>query len=415
MFTKFKDDTTFIPKLEELLKPTLHGKIVKQEVTPLTSFGENFGSEILKVDVTVEENGKQRQVHGVGKLIPSSEVQLEIFNTQVTFKNEIGFYADIVPAMQEFQREHGVAPTEYFPEMYGARISLDPQSKAVDLNAILLLENLKVKGFFTVDKYKGFDVDSTKTVLRALANFQATTVALRKKKPDVFSSKVQPYLAEWTAPAFPEPLNVEPILKENPNTAYLAIKAQNAISKKRIKKIREPWACVTHNDLWVNNVMVRESNGMIHDIKFVDFQVIDYASPVCDLIFFLFSSVPNSVLRYHFDKLLQYYYKEFINTLSLYKVNTKEFSFESFEEELRLEGCYQVNHSIFMLFPILGSPEPPKPIGKVPQWDPNNEAGASNGDADKKPAPGGIPQTFNLPMKEKVWYIVEEAAKHNWI
>lgn len=146
MYTKFKEDTTFIPKLEELLKPNIHGKIVKQEVTPLTSVGENFGSEILKVDVTVEENGKQRVVHGVGKLIPSSEAQLEIFNTQVTFKNEIGFYADIVPALQEFQREHGVAPTESFPEMYGARINLDPQSKVVDLNAILLLENLKVKG-----------------------------------------------------------------------------------------------------------------------------------------------------------------------------------------------------------------------------------------------------------------------------
>lgn len=272
-----------------------------------------------------------------------------------------------------------------------------------------------VLGFFTVDKLKGFDVDSTKTVIKALANFQATTVALRKKKPGVFSSKVQPYLSEWVAPEFPEPLNVEPILKENPNTAHLAMRTQTAISKKRIKKIREPWACVTHNDLWVNNVMVRESNGVIQDIKFVDFQVIDYASPVVDLIFFLFSSVPNSVLRYHLDKLLQYYYKEFVNTLSLYKVNTKEFSFESFQEELRLEGPYQVHHSIFMLFPILGSPDPPKTIGKAPQWDPNNKAADSNGQAEKKPGPGGMILVFTLPMKEKVWYIAEEAVKRNWI
>ena len=145
----FKEPTTELKDIEGLFKGHVNGKVTKHVVEPLTSFGENFGSEILKVQATVEENGKEKVIHAVAKLIPPTEEQLEIFNTQVTFKNEIALYDVIVPILQDFQREYKFAEiADYFPKFYGGRLNLKPgnSNDVVDMDAVIMLENLKTEG-----------------------------------------------------------------------------------------------------------------------------------------------------------------------------------------------------------------------------------------------------------------------------
>lgn len=411
--------TTSIKDLESLTKDHVKGRIVKHEVRPLTEVGENFGSEIVVVDMTVEEDEKEHVVHAVAKLIPPTDMQQEIFNTKVTYKNEIGFYAEIVPALKLFQKEQGVANVaevlDYFPELYGARISLNPSSNDIDKDAVILMENLKISGFKNLDRQNGFDLPTTKLVLKTFAKFQATVVGLKLKRPDIFEAKVKPYIYEWKSePPF---MTYDNVITENPETAHLAPRVARALEKGklRIKRIREPWATIIHNDAWVNNIMLKLSNEEVVDIKLVDFQIFDYASPACDVIFFLLTSVQVPVLKYHFDKLLRFYYDEFISTLQLLRVDINPFTYESFQEELKIEGPYQVYHSLFLL-PVVFGPKGGfrKPPGKVREWNPN---GISNGSS--SPATNGPPKpgAFKLTQqcKEKLWYIVEEAAKRKWI
>ncbi|XP_050294684.1 uncharacterized protein LOC126734895 [Anthonomus grandis grandis] len=396
---KIKDDTTFIVDLSELLSEKINGKIVNHHVEPLMPVGgENFGSEMVKIDVTVEDsNGNQTVLHGVGKLLPSTELQREMFSVQVTFKSEIGFYSEIVPTLIKFQAEHGMASMEYFAELLGARTSLEPHSKTVDENAVIILENLKLKGFHNQDRLEGFDLESTKKVLQSLANLQATTLSLRKKQPELFETKVRPHLHE---PRPLPPFNYDKLLTENLETATLVGKIHNLLNKSQRTIIREPWATVTHNDFWINNIMItNKADGTIDKIKLIDFQMPDYSSPVRDVIFFLFSSVSMPVLRYHLDKLLQYYFTEFISVLKKFDVDLKEFTYESFLEELRLEGGLQVHHSLFMV-PIILAP-------KEKRVEPNN--------SNKLAPPLEGQQHFTSAMKEKIWFIVAEAAKRNWI
>jgi hypothetical protein len=198
--------------------------------------------------------------------------------------------------------------------------------------------------------------------------------------------------------------------------------------------------------------MVKHTNETVTDIKLVDFQIIDYGSPIHDLAFFLFTSVQGPVLRYHFNKLLLFYYNEFIKTLQQSKVDLKEFSFESFEEELKLEMGAEICHSLVMLNVVFGPKGLPKIPGKAPEWNPNQQTngntstpshagppgghagpGAHGGPAGHKgpSGPGGHggpggpdkpasdegPPVFPWPTacKEKLWFMVEEAAKRNWI
>lgn len=139
-----------IKNLEEVINPFLQNnkKIISKTVSYLTTSGENYGSEMLKIDLVIEneESNKKETLNVVAKLIPESELFQKVFNIQVTFKSEIAFYQTIVPTLQNFQKERGDTNTmNCFPKPYGGRINLN-NSDNVDKDAILLLENLALKG-----------------------------------------------------------------------------------------------------------------------------------------------------------------------------------------------------------------------------------------------------------------------------
>lgn len=124
--------------------------IVKQSVTRLTQSGEHFGSLMLKVDVEIQtDEDCIEKLHVVAKKLPTDPSLQEIFNVQVTFKNEIAFYDTIIPTLQDFHREQGVADViDCFPEFYGARLGLSTTCDKPDVNhAVILLENLKESGW----------------------------------------------------------------------------------------------------------------------------------------------------------------------------------------------------------------------------------------------------------------------------
>jgi hypothetical protein len=120
-------------------------------------------------------------------MVPPSEFIQEVFNTPVTFRNEIAFYKDILPILQDFQRQHGVKEViDFVPKYYGSRRNLKGDEGKVDQDAVLLLENLKVANYTTFDRTQGFDLDAAKLIITDLAQFHAVPLALKLEKPEIF-------------------------------------------------------------------------------------------------------------------------------------------------------------------------------------------------------------------------------------
>lgn len=138
-----------IEKLEELMRKYIAEtqKVTGTKISRLTAPGENFGSTILKLDLTLQDDdGKTEDLSVVAKLIPELEFFRMIFNVQVTFKIEAAFYEVIIPNLQDFQKQQGVQDViDFFPKFYGARMNLDGSDR-VDGDAVILLENLKLSG-----------------------------------------------------------------------------------------------------------------------------------------------------------------------------------------------------------------------------------------------------------------------------
>lgn len=96
--------------------------------------------------------------------------------------------------------------------------------------------------------------------------------------------------------------------------------------------------------------MNKIENGEIVKNIFLDFQIYGYRSVVVDLFFFLWTSVQKKVLEEHLDHLLVHYHSNLLATLNSFKMDTTEFGYDAFEEEIRLETEFEFGHTLLFMF-----------------------------------------------------------------
>jgi thiamine kinase-like enzyme len=347
-----------IKNIEDLIPLGDGKKIVDCKIKLLTAPGENSGSVMLKVDFTVKTPTGNEEIHAAAKTVPPNELIQEVFNTAVTFRNEIAFYKKIVPLLQDFQRQHGVKEViDFVPKYYGSRLNLKGDEGKVDQDAVLLLENLKVANYDTLDRTRGFDLDAAKLIITDLARFHAVPLALKLQKPDVFEREIKPFLMLWTPKERQRSeLNkhVSRLIDDIEELKPLKERILNAFDESFApRETRETFATITHNDCWVNNFLLKLENGKPVKNIIVDYQLCSYGSPARDIVFFLYSSVQDDVLKEHYDDLIKLYYQIFISTLEQLKCVTAPFTFEALEKEINNEARYsQFGHVTFMLYPV---------------------------------------------------------------
>ncbi|KAK9702717.1 Ecdysteroid kinase-like family [Popillia japonica] len=375
-----------IKDFESLIEPSLKPgqKFLWCECKRLLSPGENYGSIMLQVEARVSnQSGANEIIHCVAKTCPPTDMIKEIFNTKVTFKREIEVYKTLVPSLNEFGKENGLDNVmNFFATFLGGRVSLNPNSDVVDDDAVLLLENLKVKGYDTVDRFTGFNLDCAKFLLNDLATLHGVTLAYRLKKPEEFAKKIRPHLKKAFSFNVSDDLQVNAVkgleamlVGESEFSAYIpkaveAIMKVTSISIEDPPKERELFATFTHNDFWVNNTMLRIEEGKPVSNRMVDFQVIEYRSLAHDVLFFLYSSVELSVLENHLDDLFQYYYDQFVGILKKFNCDVSEFTFENYMQECKNIAIQEELGHILIMFPgIMTLKEKAKELSDIKESD----------------------------------------------
>lgn len=341
-------------------------EVLEERTSLLTAPGEHYGSIMLALDVTVKRPDRKEEVlHLVAKLLPANEMLRIAFNVDVTFKKEVVAYLESIPTLIAFQREYNVPESkilDIFPKCYGARISIDKDQ--VDDDAVLIFENLKVQGYATDDRMVGFDLDDARVILNGLAKFHAIPIALRILRPEAFKKHIMPSLLKNTGleqlspevgaafhNAIMENAVLIPELEPYLDRVRRVVDA-NALAFEKSPP-NEPFATMVHSDYWVSNtMMLRDRNGKPIKNKMVDLQLMQYSSPVRDLVFFLFTSVVNSVLEEHGDELIKLYYEAFVDNLRDFDIDLKCFSWEEFSKELEEVAPTEVYHILVMLKPI---------------------------------------------------------------
>lgn len=373
-----------LENLNDLLAQSLGKDVqVKQlEWRPLTAPGENFGSVMLAINVTVTRSNKTDTLHLVGKLPPTSAYLLDLFNSPVTFKKELRFYSSMAKEFIELQLESGINEndlTYLTPEYFGGRLGLkDPN--VFDEQSAIILENLKYNGYDTEDRIWGLDKAHTEYSLERLARLHALVIALKIKKPQLFQRLAEEVLADVYNDTT-EKCVIDMIKKAKADISEIDqmkpyLDRVNKTIEYGIRSIgngvaqpEEPWATLVHNDFWVNNMMFRhDQQGRLIDMKIVDFQLCVYDYGVNDLIFFLVSSLKKDILDNHLNDMIDLYYFSFIKFLKTLKVDTGRFTKQRFDEIVNQCAPIKFNQCIMMV-QVIQAPRGTAPNIKDTQSD----------------------------------------------
>nr|CAD7199551.1 unnamed protein product [Timema douglasi] len=385
-------DTELLTKtdLEELLGQKFGQVTVESiSVSQLTQPGENYGANLLSIEVTLAPDHKKLSV--VAKLVPAIPKLREMFN-HITVRKEMDFYllvracrgsADhrgVSPAYRQIQEECHVPENEIvdlFPECYGARATRGPDvGQLPDDGAALLLENLKTRGYSIGDRLTGVDLAHTRLVMVQMAHFHATAVALKINKPQVFQDTVMKscvFLKKGPPPKKGDqkegkgdglikgPFKMLDRMAQLPELAdkldiMKASMKRNMDEMKSGKPVEpsEPFASILHDDLCVNNVMFcyDADKKTPKDLKIIDFQFQFYDSPAKDLLFFLFTSTEVGIVVDHFDDMVRLYHQTFTDWLVTLRCDTGPFSYQAFLTEINKVAPGEFFRIMTMLTPI---------------------------------------------------------------
>ncbi|XP_013103701.2 uncharacterized protein LOC106084516 [Stomoxys calcitrans] len=359
--------------LPSVIEPHLDGgKLISYTSRYLTKAGENYGSIMLAVIANIQKpSGEIEDLPLVAKLPPiTNDFFWKLFKPERTCLTEIVFYRYLSAALRSMQLEEGIEESQLFdgfPQYYGSRISLNPDTELVDRDAVLVQENLQTMGFKAGNRHVMFNLEQTKFVLLETAKYHALPLALRIKKPEEFNQHIRPYIRRFNMNG-DMPAEVKEQLNSDLFTEVALATNNNDNYVNRFRKLMKDYddffykpdaedglyTTVAHCDLWINNLMLKyDENGAPCKIKFVDFQIAQYESVAHDIIFFLFSSVEIPALENHMDELLLLYYKAFIDCLKSVNVPTDEYSFVGFMKEIHRCAPIEICHAVFMAKIIL--------------------------------------------------------------
>ncbi|XP_026830633.1 uncharacterized protein LOC105274771 [Ooceraea biroi] len=191
-----------------------------------------------------------------------------------------------------------------------------------------MLEDLSLQGF-VMKGSKILDYPHVSLALRCLGELHAYSFVIRAANPEMFE-KFQ---------RMQEPLVDENFYNNNAfrskELAKVVIKALADEDEHYVKRVQqfadnvkdnmcsavdgtlaEPYAVVNHGDAWTNNILFKyDKDGKTpRDLRFLDFQLCRYASPVLDLVYILFCCCTQETRSKYYDQLIHEYYE----TLSKY-------------------------------------------------------------------------------------------------
>lgn len=312
--------------LKDILYTVHNGKevnVLSWEFGGSSNTGDNYLSTIYKIKVSGTVDGKKVQVGLVVKALPNNRGRRKTYRSAEFFSNEILFYTKIIPKFEMFVKEKNQPQALCIPRHFASVMDGE--------NDFIALEDVTFLGYKVMGRQNSLDEEQFKMILKSIARFHAISFAFKDQNPHEFREVVE-YLHEtyysnehWNwYKRFHE--KIVDITKN-----ALAIEYPDSEAEKRLKsyKVQDLFqkaielcnrkyhstSVVSQGDSWIPNYMIRKVTE--YEALILDFQLARCASPVLDLSTTFYSCTDKALWDEKFDILLQFYYNELFNTITL--------------------------------------------------------------------------------------------------
>ncbi|XP_075161960.1 uncharacterized protein LOC142234671 [Haematobia irritans] len=326
-------------------------------VKPISGIGENSYGLIMQVCVRECVNATEtnnycdhhREIITILKISPKNPSFRAHSRIADLYKREVFMYETIFKEFRQLSKDlrnddvqqngnSGKCQFDNVPELL--HTCLD------DNDEFIILEDLSQWGYEQNLRTNMPTFELAAATFRSIAKFHAMSFILQAKKPKIFQNLLQP----MSDNLFTD--NVDPITiefgKKHIRKTRLMLQQDSYSNPSVAKQIESlqilednfkrmclqcvngteisPYAVICHGDFWNNNMMYtkKPSEQETIDAKLIDFQLSRYASPILDLVHYLYTSTDRELRSKHFPELLDIYYNTLTAHIQYYGLNIED-------------------------------------------------------------------------------------------
>lgn len=311
-------------------------KVSKFSINLATAPGDNYVSQIFRVNVELSSKTKSKQdFNFLIKSLPKGDKMEDFVHECDLFQKEAKMLSTILPKVYKYLTEAG------YPHKWSAEVYYS-QGPPRDL---IFLEDLRPQGYRVADRRVGLDLEHSTVVLESLAVLHAGTLALIEKEPEIVKQLDEGFWLEPNEKMLRKTLEegIEGLSEEMekwtdiPEKYARSMKSlQNSVVEKTFKSFRrrdDRFNVITHGDTWTNNYMFKYDGQKVENLKFVDFQIGGYNSPVLDLIYFIFSSPAGDIRFSKLDYFLETYYNKLREVCKALKLKNFNYTLKDLKDD----------------------------------------------------------------------------------
>ncbi|ALC49699.1 CG2004 [Drosophila busckii] len=316
----------------------------------------------------------EQQPSLVLKLPPQNAIRRKQFFARACFEREILAYEQFLPLLQRYQEQQSVPASECF-EHYACCLL----TRQDEPNECLVLEDLCQAGYQLHSRFEPLTPAHVRLVMRAYAKLHASSLALKQQQPsvlqhyqqlvDIFEQRRE----DAALASYLEELKQSALATLCPRQHGTQLqRLQNYFQRGSYPELLrtllsgsncEPYAVVCHGDGWNNNFLYSYNKSKQRDqeeqqpcpleVRLVDWQLMRYASPITDLVYFLFCCTTRDFRQQHYQQMLQLYYAELSQQLVRLGVQADQLLPRSaFEQQLLDKGAAGLLFAM-MVLPIV--------------------------------------------------------------
>lgn len=366
------DESVFDEDFENLSKLIENGtfqfKVLSARCCPGSSSGDNYMSVVKRIVFTgrdSEENEHSKSF--IVKRQITSLSRRQLFRCDEAFRNEMSAFNEVVPILQT-QTTTGLI----FPKCFYAGCD--------KIGDIIILEDLKEQNFSMRNRLHGLDFEHCQIVMEELARLHAASIGAKRVDFNEFQSKIKclrdivyceearEFYKNVLDSAIDEALdslrksNTDGSLSETIDLIKLLQPTLFEKLKTSISAKMAPNTVVCHGDLWINNMMFKNDDvtGKPSAVRFFDLQAMRYASPVFDILHFLYTSTKRAMREVHLTQILETYCKRIILHIDEQNYENdvendyledikKSFSLQSITKEFKAKVLYGLAIGVWVL------------------------------------------------------------------
>ncbi|EFA06727.1 hypothetical protein TcasGA2_TC009658 [Tribolium castaneum] len=290
--------------------------------------GDGYVSDVVFVEATT--SGKQFNL--VLKCSKRSKALREKMPMRRVFLHEIFMYEKLQPTFLQLQKDHNCEkPFVSYPKCHGSFVGDDVE--------VIILENLKKRGFELWPKKQPLARKLVDLVVTEYGKYHALSVAMREKHPEKFHELVETVIKgkadfgdmETMVKMFQAPIEDSHNLLKGEVDDKILDKWRNFQNDvhfimEQLDEGFEGLKVILHGDCWNNNFMFLLEDGDHNrplKVAILDWQIARYTTPIFDLSYFLFSCVSGRDFE-ELDDILATYFDSFTGHLKSLGISEPE-------------------------------------------------------------------------------------------